>query len=366
MDEKYLSLRLFLHLVLIIMATGCKSPAECTQFTADDSSWSDDKLSPDYYHLDEGFSGRQFNFSGDDLEGLIKINFFSVSEGQDEVLFGLRGCRIVDDNNGLFSDSVQLQESIPNHIDYRDVMGVWRQSSGEITVFEASTVPNWFYMCIQVENGGHRANMLPTGRYKYIVGNHRSVEGAFRSEEMVVVLRSNDDLIYETTDDWEQWVPLDNIHPGGCPGEMYSSAGCQTISGTFGKGCEGYYTEREETHLGMWADFRTSAGLDPNNNQDRWKEAYIYVLLTCREARLVSQDADPESLIRLRFGSSGDQVLLLQQALLDLGYAPGSLDGIMGPQTVYALVEWQQDINNGQADGILTPELADKLGFEFK
>jgi hypothetical protein len=352
---------------VFFLAVACQpSPIECTQFTEEDAGWADNQLSPDYHHLDASFSETLFDFSGTDLEALIDYNSFSVSEGQDEVLFGLRGCRIIEDSTPGFTGSVTLQETIPNHIDYRDVLGVWRQSTGEISVFEGSTVPNWYYMCIQVEIGGHESNMLPTGRYIYQVDTHRDIEGVFRSEQEVVVLRSNDDLVYETTDDWEEWVPLDNIHPGGCPGEMYSSAGCQTIPGTFGTGCEGFYTEETDTHLGTWGSFRSSAGLDPENNRDRWEEQYIYILLTCREARLTSQGEDPESLIRLRFGSIGENVLQLQVALLELGYNPGPLDGIMGPKTVSALIEWQRSIQNGQADGILTPVMANILGFELE
>jgi hypothetical protein len=171
--------------------------------------------------------------------------------------------------------------------------------------------------------------------------------------------------VYETTDAWEIWVPLDNIHPGGCPGEMFSSAGCQTLPGSFGTGCEGYYAEKADTHLGTWGDFRASAGLDPSNNQDRWEEPYIYILLTCRDARLASQGTDAEFLTRLRFGSTGEKVLDLQEALLDQGHDPGPLDGIMGPKTVFALLEWQQAKFDNHADGILTPELASMLGFSF-
>ena len=366
MKHAKLSFYLVLPALFLSLLVGCQSQVECTQFTADDAEWAEDRLSPDYLHLNTDFSEEAFIFSASNLEALINFNFFSVSEGQDEVLFSFRGCRAINNNNGEFADSAQLQETEPNHKDYREVLGVWRQSTGEIVVFEGSTVPNWYYMCIQAEIGGHEANMLPTGRYMYQVNHHRNVEGAFRSEQEVVVLRSNDDLIYEITDDWEKWVPLDNIHPGGCPGEMYSSAGCQTIPGTFGKGCDGHYVEEKGTHLGTWGDFRTSAGLDPGNNQDRWEEPYIYVLFTCREARLISHGADSESLIRLRFGSTGENVLKLQESLRKLGYDPGPLDGIMGPKTVLALVEWQQSEYNGQADGILTPELANNLGFELK
>lgn len=357
-------------LVIVFMASslpGCQQKIECTQFTSQDASWAEDHISPDHSHLNASFSDDPFDFSSDVLRELINLNSFPISQGQDEVLFGLRGCQVASSEpNGGFQENVQLQENIPDHSEYRDLIGVWRQSTGEISVYQGSTVPLWWYMCVQVENGGHEANLLPTGRYLYQVRQHRNIEGAFRSEQEVVVLRSNDDLIYEITDDWEMWVPIDNIHPGGCPGKEYSSAGCQTIPGTYGTGCEGVYPEEAEMHLGSWANFRKDAGLDPNNNQDRWEEPYIYILLTCREARLISQGSEPASLTRLRFGSQGDNVLELQEALSGLGYDPGPLDGIMGPRTVMALIEWQKATNNDRADGILTPEIADYLNVELE
>jgi hypothetical protein len=94
--------------------------------------------------------------------------------------------------------------------------------------------------------------------------------------------------------------------------------------------------------MGTWGKFRVSAGFDPKNNHDRWEEQYTYVLLTCREARLASQEEASTPLLRLRFGSEGDNVLLLQQTLLDLGYDPGPLDGIMGPKTKMAAIRIQR------------------------
>lgn len=351
-------------LFILITSISCRPEITCTSHSPEDAAWAEDQFSPDYRHLDEEFSAQSFQFTSKNLEELASLNDFSIEEGQEEVLFGLRGCQITDPENSGYSQAISLQETIPNHQDYQDVIGVWNQSTGEIAAYQGSTVPNWYYMCIQKEIGGHEANMLPTGRYIYQVSTHRNIEGAFRSEQEVVVLRSNDNLIFETSDDWEKWVPVDNIHPGGCPDEMFSSAGCQTLPGTFGTGCEGVYPEKQDAHLGTWGQYRTNAGLNPNNNQDRWEEEYIYILLTCREARLISEGANPDALNRLRFGSSSEEVLNLQQALLELDYDPGPLDGIMGPLTVMAYIGWQQS-QLGTADGIVTPADANALGFEL-
>ena len=78
----------------------------------------------------------------------------------------------------------------------------------------------------------------------------------------------------------------------------------------------------------------------------------------------MSSLADPALLTRLRFGSSGSAVEELQAALNNLGYSV-PLTGQMDPETTMAYIQWQQTINNGAADGIVTPALANELGFEL-
>lgn len=364
MNTKTCGLLLGVLTLLTVSMISCHTRGECSEFIAEDARWAADQNSPDFRHLGVTSSSQPFTLEVSHLEQLSQLNHFDVTEGQDEILFGLRGCQIVNGNANSFSEAVELQESAPDHQNYLDVLGVWKRSTGEVAVFSGSTVPNWEYMCLQAEEGGHKANMLPTGRYIYQVGRHQSIEGAFRLKAEVVVLRSNDNLVYETTDLWEKWVPLDNIHPGGCPGKMFSSAGCQTIPGTFEKECAGIYDAVEDMHLGYWSDFRQRAGLDPDNNKDKWDSPYVYLLLTCREARLVSSLVNPASLTRLRFGSSGSAVEELQAALNNLGYSV-PLTGQMDPETTITYIQWQQTQGNGAADGIVTPEIAESFGFEL-
>jgi len=350
---------------LVILLAGCQKWEGCSRFTADDAQWASDEDSPDYRHLGTTSYSQSFVFEASHLEQLAQLNHFDVSEGQDEVLFGLRGCQIVGDYDGSFSAAVELSEDTPDHINYHGVLGVWRRSTNEIAIYPGSTVPHWAYMCQQAELGGHRANMLPTGRYLYKVGRHRDIMGAFRLEAEVIVLRSNDDLIYETTDDWEAWTPFDNIHPGGCPDEPFSSAGCHTVPGTFGQECATFSDVEEEKHSGPWAAFRQSAGLDPDDNRDEWGSPYVYMLLTCREAQLVGSLSNQSSLTRLRFGSTGPAVEALQTALNEQEYSSVPVDGLMGPETTLAYIQWQQAQNSGAADGIVTPATAASLGFDI-
>ena len=70
-------------------------------------------------------------------------------------------------------------------------------------------------------------------------------------------------------------------------------------------------------------------------------------------------------LARLRFGSSGDSVEDLQIALQRIGYSSVPNSGQMGPETTLAFIQWQQHQYNGVADGIVTPEEANTLGFSL-
>lgn len=319
--------------------------------------WAADAMSPDYRHIGRPGQSSSFELTGNTLLKLARLNRFNVSSGQDEVLFGLRGCRLINGTSTAFVDTVQLSEDVPDHRGLHCVLGIWRQSSNEVAVYAGSTVPNWVQMQSQRRRGGRRANMLLTGFYEYTVGVHRgrhvNVIGAFRLQNNVIVLRSNDDLKYEVTDFFELHTPADNIHPAfSPPGADFSSAGCQTIPGRFAN----------NTHYGAWASFRNSAGLaaDPQSGMGN---KYRYMLLTGREARLVAND--DENIPRLRFGSSGSDVAALQQGLRRAGIYTGAIDSEIGGATSLAFINWQQNEDNQKADGIVTPELGEQLGFDM-
>ncbi|MBU0680015.1 MAG: peptidoglycan-binding protein [Proteobacteria bacterium] len=326
-----------------------------TQHTKDDAKWAEDAYSPDYNHLGAPGLSQQFNFSANDLEKLCNLNSCDPAGGQDEVIFGLRGCKLVGGNVKNFSPSIALSEDIPNHYDLHCVVGVWKRSTKQLTAFNGSTVPNWRHMERQL-TGAANANMLPTGFYSYRVGKHRSVEGAFIQNGPVVVIRSNDDLIYEITDDFDKCHPGDNIHPGfRDQAAQFSSAGCQTVPGGWSSNAG---------HYGDWADFRASAGL-ARDNRSKWDSKYNYALFTGRDARLVAAASDPAKYKRLRFGSSGPNVKALQLGLKSEGLYNGKIDGDLGAGTLWAYVSWQKKNQNGKADAIVDPKSARSLGFDL-
>ncbi len=334
-----------------------------------DARWAADVDSPDYHHLNEPGKSQVFTFTTDHLRQLCNLNAFGVehqlTRNPDITLFGLRGCRLASTEDHSWTNAVQLVEDMPDHYDFHCVLGVWNRRLGNMAVFSGSTVPNWHYM-EQQRTGRRRTNLLPTGMYRYRVGTHgisrpeesRRIYGAFRLNGTVVVLRSNDDLTYERTDLWDRTTPADNIHPSRNPQRArFSSAGCHTIPGN------ATTANGRTTHTGNWRTFRERAGLSANDTSEDGAQ-FDYVLLTGREARMVSTDAHLLG-SRLRFGSSGPAVTALQQGLQHLGHSPGRIDDQMGPSSTSAFIRWQQARNGGAADGIVTPSVARELGFDL-
>lgn len=349
--------------------------------TVKDVKWAADKDSIDYRHLAAAIDTTPFDFTAAVLGRLCKANFFNAKSNEkdprDEVIFALRGCQLADgkESSGGLVSTVKLIEAVPDHQQSKCVIGVWKRSTNQVAAFLGSTVPFWEGMKKQVETPGKDlCNLLPTGRYLYTVGTHRAKEpefmipGAIRQQNDLPILRTKDDLIYVTTDEWDFGNPGDNIHPSrhSKPTDKFSSEGCLTIPGG------GTFMTRKDKHDRLWSEFRKAAGLSATSapeNEDGFQ--FVVMLLTGREARLINT-LMTNSLIRLRFGSEGDDVKMLQQELTSKDkkspktgkYYAGKLDGSMTRATVQSYIEWQKD-TFGWADGIVTPAIAKSLSFDI-
>lgn len=332
---------------------------------AADARWAADDQSIDYRHLGVAGQSQAFTFTPAMLERLCRLNRFDVAAGQDQVLFALRGCSFVEGRtSGGFVASVKLTESEPDHKTAQCVLGVWKRSTGQFSLFTGSTVPNWVLM-EGFRQGGDHANMLPTGRYMFRVGSHRAgtpseVPGAFLQSEPFVVLRTLDDLIYKIGDIWDDGQFGDNIQPARLDGRakppFFSSAGCQTIPGNV----------KDGSHTGSWADFRAAAGLSANSPASENGRRFVYVMLTGREARLASAGSDDRSLTRLRFGSSGVDVTAIQLRLKALGHLGGAgKGGLFDAATKMAYLAFQRARSAATADGVVTPSDAAALGADI-
>lgn len=339
-------------------------PLARPRLTERDARVAADADSPDYRHLGEAINTTPFTLNAQTVERLCRLNSFNANSGadgrtgRDEVLFGLRGCVLAEGRTGTggLVNSVSLVEAAFDHRQSRCVLGVWKRSTGQVAAFLGSTVPFWRSM-ENYRQGGDACNMLLTGRYVHTVGvhhpNHRlEIKGALLQNGPVVVVRTLDDLIYETTDRFENGNVGDNIHPSRhtAPTDPFSSEGCSTVPGT--------YDLRTERHAGLWTEFRAAAGLTPNSAPAAENgRRFVFVLLTGREARLAASGAGAAALTRLRFGSNGVDVQAIQQGLRRSGHYTGIDDGQMGTGTVMAYIAWQKAQNRAAptADGIVTP-----------
>ena len=265
-----------------------------------------DGMHPDYRHLDIAFADEDFELKPEDLELIIKANWFEPTREHKRILFGLRGTMLASGSSAAGS-SLKLRLTRPNHREFRCVIGVYDTNAGTLSAFVGSTVP-WYASVHAYYAGGDRQNMLPTGCYPYFVGAHGKrgeIPGCFRlgkghadeQQETVAVLRTLDDVTYDTSDEFDPSIPHDNLHPAFGT-TTFSSQGCQTVRGNYGNG-----------HTGEWAQFRKAVGLsDRGDNGKR----FDYVLVTGAEASIATKlrGADPAvvlaRLTRLRHGSRGD------------------------------------------------------------
>jgi hypothetical protein len=311
---------------------------------------------PDLCHLPET-DRAPFSFSAADLGRLATLNGFVLGPRAPQlVLFGLRGCRLVDGSaEGTWSSRLQLVEDVPDHCVFRCILGLWRPGGASIAVFTGSTVPSRRWMAARQRSGLSIANRLPTGAYAFRVGDHRFVPGVFVIQPRIAVRRSMDGRAFTLRDPYEEASPADNIHPAFTePDAQFCSAGCQTVPGSYAA---------EAGHSGAWGRFRAAAlAAAPASDG-----AFRYLLFTGREARLAAS-APSAALTRLRFGSSGAHVAELQHALERLGLLrlSGAQLGTFDAPSVLAFAELQRQRDGGAADGIVRPTDARRLGVDLE
>lgn len=335
---------------------------EAGRHSIDTVRWNQkDDEQPDYRHLDTALAGTTFEFTGADLDLLIRANEFAPRPGK--VLFALRGAALV---NGPRTDtaSVVITDQRPDHRTFRCVMGVYDPANGKLAAFPASTVPNaaYVYRCYDMARRGTpikdlTGNILPTGCYTYTVGTHRAgqrgeiptvlrLSTTATGASRIVVLRSLFDVVYDRFDEFPIAVPADNIHPGQMR-QGFSSAGCLTMPGFYAEG----------RHTGIWKDFRVAAGFDDGPNGKQFSLLLVTGLDAAMAARARIANAGMDGLRRLRHGSAGARVAALQGGL-NLASDPQRL---VGPVTRRVLVERQARVL-GWADGIYSPAMDELLG----
>ena len=328
-----------------------------------DVRWvADRRNNPDSWHLPQTARERTFQLSSQLIERAIELNRFAPPDSpHGKLVIAIRGARFADGGTSVIDrTSVSLVEQSPDHGTFRCLIGAVQRTSGKISLFLASTVPNKGGV-VNYHNfrNGHRseflANMLPTGCYEYCVGTHQgsqTVRGVLRlgngpgpdKASRATVLRTENDGIYGTQDDWDACIPKDNIHPAfGL--NSFSSLGCLTVRGT--------------PNSGEWIAFRKAAGFNENNQGTR----FDVILLSGMEFAVIADAMGSEQakkLVCLRHGSKGELVGKLQAKL---GFPVPKQDRDFGAFTKRRLTEVQREKLNGLATGTYNLEMDRLLGF---
>ena len=271
--------------------------------------------------------GRGFRLTPGALAVLLAANSMGPIETPRRMdgelfLFALRGCVVADPAQiGLPLEAVDLSVAELDHLSPRCVLGVWRRRENRLAVFSGSTVPNRHAMALQARAFARArmgaavwriANVLPTGRHDFVVGDHggwhpaalRAV-GLAGSGAAQPALRSSTGRLAWRDLVFDPGPVMDNIHPAVTPenahGAAFSSYGCLTVA------------ERRPPRTWTlqppdWRAFSTLAEV----RLDGGRRIHGLALLTGAEAWLASQGA-PEA--RLRHGSTGPAVTALRHAM---------------------------------------------------
>lgn len=342
--------------------------------------WPTDADTIDYSHLLTGDGAQPFLLNDLALRRIVDSHAYTESLENDNslVLFGIRGAMRFDGTTHSldFENQIEIRETMPDHFDYRCLLGVWNTANGKIWATQASTTPHVAYLYAQREAStfANEANMMPTGLYRYYIGTHRNATssaqpGAFRPlNKAFSVLRCvNEGPIRLGRDQyWDTRTTNhgDNIHAGTYTSRedrpRYWSAGCQVVPG--------HYDVDNTLPQGNWARFRIAAGLKrkpvvvreeiaPNRYNIRSSEdgrRFSYILTTGRD---ISLAANNSAAATLRFGSSGIKVKALQAAL---GVSGNNIDGILGIGTQRLVLA-----ENEHRVPIVDRRLAEKIGVEL-
>lgn len=308
-----------------------------------------------------------FKLKEEHLVKLFKAANFSVPN--DEMVFvGLRGCVPLMSGGTDFADNHMLEYLGTDHVHLRCTIAQWRPGNG-LAVFPASTVPYIDQIKAAVKKGGSGTNMLALGyfhgRHGYTKGDHglsrpASRHRAFRNESFLPLWRTADDADYEGDDLFQtHTVPYDNIHCAwqqNASANWFSSNGCQVIVGRPRVIAKGWNAE-----LGPWATF-------VDNAYALSQSRFNYALFSGREVAAAASLSDTHPPQTVRFGSSGELVELVQDALMKHGYdiGPAGADGDLGLGTVMAISRFQKAHFGAQSiDLIVGHQTAGQLGLKW-
>ena len=275
-----------------------------------------------------------FSLRNKHLTRLCAFNHFAVPT-TGLIFFGFRGLTPADPVDHEFRPAQGVSVVKVDYIHPRCTLVQWDRDSGTLAVFPGSTVPALHLFAPRIVDSGRGANQLMTGYYRdgYSEGVHRrgtsTGHEAFRQEDRVPVRRTADDEDYDVDDRVEFGRPFDNLHAAwvdSATSSRYSSLGCQVVVGRPD-------SERHSGNTGPWKAFKEFAYTHPQTR-------FPYVLLPGSHAARIAAGASAKDLTRLRFGSSGALVKVVQQTLNRFGHGLEP-DGKFGINTMRAVMDFQ-------------------------
>ncbi len=99
--------------------------------------------------------------------------------------------------------------------------------------------------------------------------------------------------------------------------------------------------------------------------KSRYKNTFLYLwrgtVVILVNLMIIAMLTDPAAQALSKYGSTGSEVTAIQQRLQELGYSPGSADGIYGTNTKNAVIAFQRDYGLDD-DGIVGPKTLEALG----
>lgn len=278
------------------------------------------------------------------------------------MLFGIRGALPVGSDFNTFNYSHFIEKVDVNYTTAKCCIGIWNPGINQLALFPGSTVPSLKYIKKHKE-GTARANCMMSGYYSYYEkGFHfpseKNAHRALRLATNIVLRRSINDLVYTNEDPIEIGNPNDNIHASYSNSihEEYCSAGCQVIVGQPNSMSRG----RNSTNTAYWKFFYDI--IYGQTSQQR----FDYALFRFTDAEAVSVNGSSLMQSRLRFGSKGNPVLLLQEKLIQKKLFNTNQDGDFARNTLRAVINYQiAKFGRKEADGVVGKGTAASLGLEL-
>ncbi len=303
----------------------------------------------------------------DILQKLFRVNQFEIPAECKLIFVGIRGSLPADVKDTSFKNA---QTIILKDVDYRNLRCCflqWKTDTNEVAAFAGSTVPSYGNIIGFRATPPKKSNCLTPGFYKnYVKGKHMPAnkkhwhDGFRQNGQPLAIRRTYDNTYYDNFDQIEVSIGCDdNIHAGWTLEDdngYFSSAGCQVLMGI--PYCEAT-ASRQNDNLGPWKAFK-------DNSYAANQTIFPYALFNSSEIFKLTQNVGTQVSPRLKFGSSGNLVNLLNAALIQANYLTGSPDNIFKTNTFNALKKFQTDNFGIEAvDCVVGPVTSQALGVDL-